>query len=804
VKVSLSWLREFIDISIDIPELADRLTMQGLAVEEIEHILPDIRGVITARVTEVKKHPNADRLSLCMVDTGEGSPLKVVCGASNVEEGGLYPFAPTGTRLPGGMEIREAEIRGELSSGMLCSGKELEIGVDGEGILRLDDALPIGADLVSELGLEDYILDIDVTANRFDLLSHIGIAREIGSITGNHIRLPDHAVTWGVENAGGEVSVDLLDREACPRYMACVIKGVKVTSSPFRLARRLETLGLRTVNNVVDVSNYVLMELGHPLHTFDSNLLKDDRIVVRRASERETIETLDGEKRELGPEDLVIADLEKPVAIAGVMGGLDTEVTDSTTDVFVECAHFNPVLIRRTSRRLALQSQASFRFERWVDPNSLSFALDRAVFLLQAHAGGVVSSGRIDEYPEEVKRKTVCLRPARADKLLGTSIDAREMAGLLEGIDLPVNENEGEIEVDVPTFRQDLTEEVDLIEEIARLVGYDRFDIPEETGSRIAAGADKRSQRMEQMKMLLAGQGFREVYTASFLNAEEMALLFPGIDTSTLWSVRNPISSNTGILRHSLLPGLIQVLKLNANRNNPDLRIFESGTVFNPMSTGEQKPQESTSVAGLISGGKSPVHWTNSSPESYDFFDLKGMVEFLFKEMGTPDVLCTNANRMPFHPGRCSSVTVSGVEVGCLGELHPSVCRALDLRDVPFLFELDTLCFEATNGKRTYIEVSSFPSVKRDLSLLVPNKVTHHDLETEIRDVCGDLLEELTLYDVYSGRQVPDGSEALTFALVLRSRKRTLNDREIEVLMGKVMKRIEKELGVTLRPMEGK
>jgi phenylalanyl-tRNA synthetase beta chain len=802
LKVSLNWLKEFIEIPLGPSELADRLTMQGLAVDGVEHVLPDMQGIVVGRVDDVVKHPNADKLIVCHVDCGKGSPIKVVCGATNVREGSVYPFAPPGSRLPGGFELKEVEIRGEKSSGMLCSGKELEISPDADNILDLEGTLKIGADLVTELNLEDYIFDIDVTANRFDLLSHIGVAREIKALVGGELIIPEHTVRESGEDVNDLASIDLEDPDGCPRYMARIVRGVEISPSPFWLSRRLETLGLRSVNNVVDVSNYVLLELGHPLHTFDLKTLKDQKVIVRRASAGEEIVTLDGEKRELDKDVLVIADGENPIAIAGIMGGLDTEVGDDTADVLIECAQFQPILIRKSSRRLALSTQASFRFERWVDINCLPLALDRVTYLIHELAGGKVCSGWIDRYPKEINGIDITLRPERTKKLLGTKMKKERMTELLESIDLTVEDEDKLLKVNIPTSRQDLVREVDLIEEIARLVGYDRIEATEDTGSGVIAEIDHVGLRRNRVKTHLVSHGFREVYTTSFLSPDEINLVFPDVDQSNLWPLENPISNDARVLRQSLLPGLLRVMKLNVTRNNHDLKIFEMGTTFGLVSKGSNVPEESLLVSGLMTGRKSPVHWNNSSPERIGFFDMKGVLNSLLKGMGYPGAKYVKTERKSFHPGRNAVIEVDGKEIGFFGELHPSVVKILDLQDQPLLFELDGNFFERIEKVNEYVEMSPFPSVKRDLSLLVPEKITHNELEEGIRVVGRDLLEEITLYDIYRGSQVPSGREALTFALVFRSAERTLKDEEVDSLMEKIFIRMEKEFNVTLRPSE--
>jgi phenylalanyl-tRNA synthetase beta chain len=800
LKVSLNWLREFIDIPLDVEELSNRLTMQGIAVDEIENERPDMEGVVVARVIAVERHPNADRLVVCQVDAGKVEPFRVVCGAPNVRAEGIYPFAPPGARLPGGAKIKKVTIRGERSSGMLCSGLELGISTEGDRILDLDPSMNIGEDVVNALNLADVILDIDVTANRFDLLSHLGVAREIRAIVGGSLRLLESNVAEAGDTIAGMADVHIEDEEGCPRYMARVMRGVSVRPSPLRLIRRLESLGMRSVNNVVDTANLVMLELGHPIHTFDLETICDHKIIVRRGGKGERMMSLDGEERTLDSETVVIADAKKPVAIAGIMGSLDTEVRDDTADLLIECAHFDPIRIRRSSRRLGLPSQASFRFERWVDPNFLPFAINRVAFLIQELAGGEVCRGVIDRYPRRVDRTKIDLRPDRVEMLLGTKIETARMETLLERIDLPVQKKRNILQVDVPTFRRDLTREVDLIEEIARLEGYEKVEVSEDTGSGIITGIDREERKRNKLKMHLMSHGFREVYTSSFLSPDEIALLFPDLDHDVFWNLRNPISSDESVLRPSLLPGLLRVLKLNVSRNNPDLRIFEFGTVFSPRAGNETAPRENISVAGLMAGRKAPIHWGEKGEVTVGFFDMKGVLSTLLRNLGYDRDGYRKTSREVFHPGRNAAIEIGGQEIGCIGELHPSVAEDLALPNPPMVFEIDGKVLGLSHEQRNVPKMSVFPSVKRDLSLLVPVGITYQILVDGIQSAGGDLLEEVTLYDVYRGPQVPENQEALTFSLVFRSPQRTLVDEEIDDIMSQMIERLNVELDVTLRP----
>jgi phenylalanyl-tRNA synthetase beta chain len=802
LRVSLAWLREYIDIPLEPEELADRLTMQGLAVDAIERVRPEMEGIVVGKVLDVAKHPNADRLVVCRVDAGAGEPLDVVCGAPNVKAGTLYPFAPPGARLPDGTKIKRAKIRGERSNGMLCSGRELGLSADGEGILELDPSLPVGGDLVEALGLEDVVLEIDVMANRFDLLSHRGVAREIRAIVGGTIREPDREVRESGEPVDRIAAVDLEDPEGCPRYMARVIRGVRVGPSPPALVRRLESVGMRSVNNVVDAANHVMLGLGHPIHTFDLDALADHRIVVRRGREGETMVSLDGEERSLDPDTVVIADAEKPVAIGGIMGSLDSEVHAGTTDLLIECAHFDPIRIRRTSRRLGLPSQASFRFERWVDPNALPFAIDRVTRMITDLAGGSACAGVIDRYPRPIGGTVVRLRPDRARKLLGAKIETSRMAERLRRIDLPVREEKGVLRVDVPTSRRDISREVDLIEEVARLEGYDKVEAARETGSGLVAGLDRDGRRRDRAKRDLVARGFREVCTSTFLSPEEIAAVWPEADGREPWNLRNPISSDARSLRPTLLPGLLRVLRLNASRNQRDLRIFEIGTVFAPPQDGEAAPRESVSIAGLMAGRRAPVHWMAVGAERSGFFDMKGAVVPLLRGLGHREIRCEPSNRDAFHPGRCADVIVDGRRVGFLGELHPDVADAQGLTDPPLLFELDGRVLDRPAGERRVFDLSPYPSIRRDISLLVPAGITHEDLDAGIRTAGGGLLEDATLYDIYRGPQVPEDREALTFALVFRSKDRTLVDAEVDEVVAGMLAHLETEYNVMLRPSE--
>jgi phenylalanyl-tRNA synthetase beta chain len=786
--VPLGWLGEFVTVSASPEDLADRMTMHGLPVERILRPWADLSGVVVARVLEVRDHPGADRLCVARVDAGS-EEREVVVGVRNMGPGDLVPYAPPGATLPGlDGPLEHREIRGMASEGMLCSPKELAISGDHERILVLEDPAEPGADAKSALGLDDAVLDIEVLANRADLLSIVGVAREVAAMTGEDLRAPA-ASAPDAPPAAGEVTVEVVDGERCPRYLAKVIGGVTAGPSPLRAQVRLAAAGMRPRWNVIDATNYVMLELGQPLHAFDLGRLAGFGIVVRRAEAGERLVTLDGVDRSLTEDDLVIADRERAVAVAGVIGGADTEVTEATGDVLLEAAVFEPRSVFRTSRRLGLRTEASMRFDRGVDPEAVSGAAERAAALLVEWAGGTPVAGAV-VVGEAPARRTVDLRPERASMLLGMNLSSAEVREALGRLRIPATEEGERVVAQIPSYRVDVFGEVDLIEEVGRSVGYERVPstLP---GVRQAGGlsADQRLRR--RIADLLAGAGLWETHAVPFASADDLALV-PGRPPVRL---ANPISSDDAGLQTSLLPGLLRAAMRNVAHRRTSVRLFEIAVTF---AAGDPAPVEEERVAVLLTG---PVGegWP-AERRDQDFLDAKGLLEHLGDGLATAGLELGEPAGPPWHPGRSAAVTIDGEPVGEVGELHPRVARRFDLPGRVAAFELRVGPLVASSGAEPrYRGVSRFPPVHRDVGFILDAAVPAGTVRGSLVEAAGDLLDRAVLFDVFEGDPLPEGKRSLAFSLDFRASDRTLTDREVEDRVRAIADRLAADLGAELR-----
>jgi phenylalanyl-tRNA synthetase beta chain len=793
MNVSYKWLRALAPTIPDSPAvLADRLAMLGAPVDEIVHVGGGIRDVVIGRVAEVRPHPNADRLRLCMVEAG-GEARQVVCGASNVEAGRYYPFAPIGATLPGGLEIRKAKLRGEASEGMLCSAKELGLGRDHAGIMALEGEWRAGENFVDALDLDDVRLVVDITPNRPDLLSHLGIAREAADDGVRDLRAPALPGVAEVElpleqreieGETGGARVAIADRDACPRYMAAVVRGVTVGASPEWLTTRLRAIGLRPVNNVVDATNYVLHELGQPLHAFDLARLEGRRVRVRRAVEGETIRTLDGVERKLLPVDLVIADAERPVALAGVMGGEESEVTAGTSDLLLECALFDPATVRATRGRLGLSTDASYRFERGVDPEGLPEALRRVVQLIVGVAGGRVDGPALDLVPRPFERAEVPLRPERVGAVLGTALEAAEIGALLSRIGFDVEEGSPFL-VRVPGYRPDVTREIDLIEEIARRRGYDSFDEAFLPFRPSAVPADPRVAVEARVREMLLSWGFLEARSVAFAPAGE-----------TRVPLLNPLSAEESHLRDALLPGLLRRLEHNWSHGVRDVRLFEIGTAFFPTEHGAV-PREEIRLSAVFTGAVRPPHWSGPAP-SWDEWDLKALLEQVSLELLGAELGTASSPPPWVVPEVAFEVTAGGAGLGSGGRIAEKSMDAPPWAEPVWGFEV-VLPERAGRRAPTYAALPELPASERDLALLVPEGVTAARISRVIKEEAGDRLEALFPFDLYTGKGIPEGTRSLAWRLRFRAAERTLTDPEVDSAVERVVRTLDERLGVRRR-----
>jgi len=784
VNTSVNWLSALLGREIDPTDAANRLATLGAPADEIEPLYQGLESIVVGLVEHAEKHPNADRLTVCQVNDGSET-IEVVCGAPNVTAGKKYPYAATGTVLPGGLELTARKIRGVVSNGMLCSARELELGDDHEGILELDTDAEPGTLLTDVLPLTDTRLVLEITPNRPDLLCHKGVARELGAVYSVPVKLeeipgaPDDFL-MPVDSKGpgtvDDVEVAIEDVEGCPRYMAAVIRGVKVGPSPDWLQARLRGVGARPINNVVDATNYILFESNQPLHAFDLAKLRGRKIVVRKARRGESITTLDGERRELEDGMTLICDGEGPTAIGGVMGGSDSEVSETTADILLESAYFDPKRIRSTRKALKMTTEASYRFERGIDLEGMTDTLVRAVSLIRAVAGGTEPEPAVDVYPEPRKSRTVSLRPARVEHLLGVPVDVREIEKHLTSVGFVSAPKGDRLSVQVPGWRPDVTREVDLIEEIARLVGYDNFPVE---------ARPFRSTTVPDDPVEILKARIRRILTAMGLNeARTLSLVKPDSEDGAV-ALLNPMSQEETHLRQDLLPGLIRSAQLNWARRERDIRLFEIGVVFEGNGPGTP-PRETLRLAGVLTGSRTPRHWTEKEASSdYDLWDLKHVVNKM------AEVCCPKARLVP-----------DGDVVGLVLPDDRTVGKALTIDAekpawaAPLLgFELDLIDFD--EKKVSFEPLPNTPPVERDLALVLPTGVHAAQVEEVIELASGDLLESKTVFDEYLSDGIAGRSVA--WRLVFRSPGRTLKEREADKTVKKILKYLKDKLGVERR-----
>ncbi len=800
MKVSLNWLKDYVDIRMEIKDLINLLTMAGLEVEHAVSTGEEFEKVIVAEIGSIRRHPNADRLSLVEASTGK-EKLAIVCGATNIRDGQKVPLALVGARLPNGVEIKRSKIRGETSEGMLCSEVELGLGKEADGIMILSPDLRPGVNFGEALGFKDTVLDVNITPNRPDCLCMMGIAREVAALTHQRMKYP----LLSLSDKGGEIhqktSVTILDPDLCPRYAARMIEGVKVGPSPLWIRNRLEKLGVRSINNVVDVTNYVMMECGQPLHAFDFELLEERRIVVRRAHEGEEFVTLDGMKRTLDREMLMICDGVKPVAIAGVMGGLNSEIREETKTVFLESAYFNPEGNRRTSKKLGLETEASYRFGRGVDYEGCLFAANRASQLIQDLAGGKVVEGVVDAYPNPIRPSPIPLNVRRTRQILGTEVSAKQTKAYLEDLELGVRGDEDTLIVTPPSFRGDLEREIDLIEEVARMDGYEKIPVT------LPKGPPSPEERSRELLLagkaveLLVQHGYHEVITYSFISPTtlEWIGLDPEDPRRNCLRILNPLTEDFSVLRTSLIPGLLETARFNITRKNAHLKIFELKKIFFPQE-GERLPKEAKYLAGLAMGADLDPHWA-VSPRSVDFYDVKGCVEDLLEVFQIEEVKFQRAEDIPYlHPGKASRLFCGGEVMGVLGEIHPQVLGHYDIQGKAYLFEVDfdQLVKWAGEGKRFQL-LPKFPAVYRDLSLVVNDDLEVEKVAEAIWNFDHPFIDEVNLFDVYRGAPIPEGKKGISYRIRYQARDRTMTDEEVNRYHEKVIFQLKEIFQAELR-----
>ena len=809
MKVSTSWLGAYVPLKTSVADLAEALTMVGLEVEGGEDRYAHLADVRVARIDRVSPHPNADRLSVCEVTSGpDGGPVTVVCGAPNAEAGRVAPLARPGAVLADGGILERSVIRGVSSEGMLCSAAELGLGTDASGLMILDPDLVPGTPLAEALGLSDTVFEIGLTPNRPDCLSVIGIAREAAAIQGVSLTPPTISPPDGEGEITGETRVTIEAPDHCPRYAARLLTGITVGPSPDWLADRLRSVGQKPINNIVDVTNFVMLEMGQPLHAFDFDRLAGGRIVVRTASPGEPFTTLDGKERLLDGDMLMICDAEKPVAVGGVMGGLNSEIDETTTRVLIESAWFDPVSIRKTARRLGLATEASHRFERGVDPDGTVRALDRAAALmLEASPGGTLIRGVIDERPKVVGPSPIPVSVSATNRRLGTDLDGPAMAELLRSIDFDVTlEDSDRMTVMPPSFRVDVTRPEDISEEVARLWGYNRIPT---TLPRMPAGAaepDPRRTLRERVRTLLTGAGLTEAVSYSFVSrdAPDRLALAESDPRRSVVSILNPLSEEGAVMRTSLLPGLLAAAARNAAQDVRTQRLFEVGKIFLASGDADVLPDEPEMAAGLMTGARYDSAWHSQSARS-DFFDIKGVVERLLDALAIPAVRFSRLadGETPYlRPGHAARIHSGEQAIGAVGEVHPETARRFALRETAFVFELDLEALAAqVPGIRQIRPIPRFPSVSRDISLIVEGAVPAGDVADALKsaDVPGrELVETAFLFDLYEGEGIPAGRRSLSFRLVYRSPSETLSDERVNAIHSAIADHVLRQFNAEL------
>lgn len=791
MKVSYNWLKEYVNFDYTPAELAEKLTMAGIEVEELIATVPKFSGVYVAKVESVRKHPNADKLSLCDVNTGD-SVTEVVCGAPNVAAGQLIPFAPVGTVLPNGITIKKAKIRGVESVGMICSQEELGLADHSDGIWALEGDWSIGQDVYETLKKnEDFILDLSITPNRPDAMSMTGIAREVAAIADTSFHYPEIDLKENNQDVAESISVEIQVPEGCPRYAARIIKNVKIQPSPEWLSNKLESAGIRSINNIVDVTNFVLMELGQPLHAFDLNTIEDQKIVVRASGPGEKFITLDDKERSLPDNTVMICDGRRPVAIGGIMGGQNSEVSDQTTDILLESAYFTPVYISASAKKLGLFSEASQRFERGIDPNGVIRAIDRAAALMAELGEGTVLKGIVDNYPAKIEDRKVTIRPERVNLVLGTDLSEAAISGILKRLGITYQAKMAT----VPTFRPDLEREIDLIEEVARMINFDSIPVKEDTSVLYDTAPNPHDIFNDRVKSQLREFGFCEVLTNSMVAARELE----AIGDQSPVKIMNPISDDMNALRTSILPGLLRVTAYNINRNNSDLRLYEVGRVFYKTDKIDLDSQPQN-LAGVMHGTRQQAAWEGKSLP-VDFYDVKGLIEAFFTKISLDNIeFILYDNNIYFEPDMVVAIKAAGELIGHFGRINRRICSLMDVDSPVYGFELTIPALrKAAGGLKMFSQISKYPFVEKDVAFLIDRSVPAGEVSKVILQTGQPLVSQVDIFDLYQGKQLAEDKKSVAFRIRFQSLERTLEDKEVSQLFTKIINFVKNKYSATLR-----
>ena len=796
MKASLQWMNEYVPLDLNRPaqELADELTQAGIPVEEVLSMDPGLKKIYTGKIVEITKHPDADKLQVCQVqclsEDGEEITKQIVTAATNVAVGQIVPVAYHKSRLADGTEIKKGKLRGVVSEGMFCSVAEFGISSDlvrpeeAQGIYIFPEGTPIGLDIKEALMLDDTVYEFELTANRADCFSMVGLSREFGIMTNQKALFPVIMVNENGESIEGKASVAIEAHDLCTRFTSRLVTNVTIEPSPLWMQNRLRNSGIRPINNVVDVTNYVMLELGQPMHAYDYDCVADHTLIARRAKAGETLTTLDGNERELNESMLIIADTKGPIGVAGVMGGLTSEVTDKTTNVLFEAAVFNGPSIRRTSKALGMRSEASGRFERGVNHKYTAYAIDRAAQLLQQICPSCkVSVGVIDVYPEPVEQRTVTFTAEQINDYLGTSIEKDRMVDILTKLEFGITESGDTIEALVPTWRDDVTVMPDIAEEVARIVSYDNIAPTIPVAILSSGGMTPKKALTKDVTHYLAHAGLSQIITFSFMHKDGLTnmMLPEGDNRYTAIPILNPISEEFPYMRTTLVPAVIEAAKRNIAQQNKDLWLFETANVYEPKSLPlTEVPHERPMACGIMMGKVTEAAW-NQAQRDTDFYDVKGVVDGLLAKLGLTQYNIQPSSESYYHPGVSAHYTVNGVTIANYGELHPQVVKNFDLSGKVYMFEIDLeAVLSITVPPFRYQSFSKFPGTSRDLAIVAPVSVTSGDIVALIKEHGGEYLESVSIFDVYEGEHIEAGYRSLAYNLQFRSMEGTLNDEDID------------------------
>lgn len=790
-----SWLKDYVEINISPKELADKMTMSGTKVERVEHLGQDINKVVVGKILEINKHPNADRLLVTKVNVGS-EVVQIVTGAKNIKEGDYIPVALVGSTLPGGVEIKKSKLRGIESFGMMCSAQELSLNIKNlpeeqiQGIYIFNEELPIGKDVKEVLGLNEIVFEFELTNNRPDCMSVVGLSREIAATLNKPLNIPGNNPNIEENQIKNYTSIEVLD-DNCTRFIAGIIKDVKIGQSPKWMQDRLARVGVRSINNIVDVTNYVMMEMGQPLHAYDYNKLTENRIIVRKAYSGEKLITLDGIKRELDPSMLVIADAKKPLGIAGVMGGGNSEVDDNTNIILLEAANFEKDSVRHTAKRIGLRTEASTRYEKGIDPNLAILAINRACQLLEEINAGIIVEGFIDIYPNPLDVHYIEIDPIWVNRFIGIDISKEQMAGYLESLGMKVELLNQILRIKIPTFRQDLKLPEDIAEEIARLYGYD--NIPSTLMSGITVqGIKTYKQKLEdRIKNLLVGQGGYEICTYSFISPQSLDKLnIPDNSVKReILELINPLGEENSIMRTTLISSMLEVISHNISHDTNEAFLFEMANTYHPTKSNTDKlPIEDQSLCLGLFG------------DDVDFFDIKGIVENILSECGISQFEFERLNSPTFHPGRSTEIIYQGETLGVLGEIHPDVGENYNIPKRIYIGEFNfDLLSKRSNLSKEYRKLPKYPSVNRDIAIQIKEEIPVREIEKIIEKQNSTIIESFSLFDIYKGEQIPEGYKSVAYSIVYRNSDRTLTDKEVDKVHNKIVADLENNMGASLR-----